>query len=40
MFILNDQLMTLCDELEAGLAQAQTEGRKLMESVVHHVLVG
>jgi len=33
-----DQLMALCDELEAGLVQAQTEGRKLMEAVVHHVL--
>ena len=35
-----DQLMALCDELEAGLVQAQTEGGKLMEAVVHHVLVG
>jgi hypothetical protein len=35
-----DQLMALCDELEAGLAQAQTEGGKLMEAVVHHVLTG
>jgi type I restriction enzyme, S subunit len=33
-----DQLMTLCDELEAGLVQAQTDGGKLMEAVVHHVL--
>ena len=33
-----DQLMALCDELEAGLAQAQTEGGRLMEAVVHHVL--
>ena len=33
-----DQLMALCDELEAGLVQAQTEGGKLMEAVVHHVL--
>ena len=33
-----DQLMTLCDELEAELVQAQTEGGKLMEAVVHHVL--
>ena len=33
-----DQLMTLCDELEAGLLQAQTEGGKLMEAVVHYVL--
>jgi hypothetical protein len=35
-----DQLMTLCDELEAGLVQAQTDGGKLMEAVVHHVLAG
>jgi len=35
-----DQLMVLCDELEAGLVQAQTEGGKLMEAVVHQVLAG
>jgi len=35
-----DQLMALCDELEAGLVQAQTEGGELMEAVVHHVLAG
>ena len=29
-----DQLMTLCDELEAKLAQSQTDGAKLMEAVV------
>lgn len=33
-----DQLVALCDELEAGLVQAQTEAGKLMEAVVHHVL--
>jgi len=33
-----DQLMALCDELEAGLVQEQTDGGKLMEAVVHHVL--
>ena len=33
-----DHLMALCDELEAGLVQAQTDGGKLMEAVVHHVL--
>jgi type I restriction enzyme S subunit len=33
-----DHLMALCDELEAGLVQAQTEGAELMEAVVHHVL--
>jgi len=38
--ILNDQLMALCDELEAGLVHAQTDGGKLMEAVVHHVLAG
>jgi len=32
--------MALCDELEAGLVQAQTEGGELMEAVVHHVLAG
>ncbi|NOR48071.1 MAG: hypothetical protein GQ533_08510 [Methanosarcinaceae archaeon] len=35
-----DQLMALCDELEAGLVQAQTDGGKLIEAVVHHVLAG
>jgi len=35
-----DQLMALCEELEAGLVQAQTDGGKLMEAVVHHVLAG
>jgi len=33
-----DQLIAFCDELEAGLLQAQTDGGKLMEAVVHHVL--
>jgi len=33
-----DQLMALCDELDAGLVQEQTDGGKLMEAVVHHVL--
>jgi len=33
-----DQLVALCDELEAGVVQAQTEGGRLMEAVVHHVL--
>jgi restriction endonuclease S subunit len=31
-----DQLMALCDELEAGLVQMQTDGGKLMEAVVHN----
>jgi len=35
-----NQLMALCDELEAGLVQAQIEGGELMEAVVHHVLAG
>ena len=35
-----NELMALCDELEAGLVQAQTDGGKLMEAVVHHVLAG
>jgi len=35
-----DQLMTLCDELKAGLVQAQTDGGRLMEDVVDHVLAG
>ena len=30
--------MSICDELQAGLVQAQTEGGKLMEAVVHNVL--
>jgi len=30
--------VALCDELEAGLVQAQTDGVKLMEAVMHHVL--
>ena len=32
-----DQLMALCDELEAGLVQAPTEGGRLMEAVVHQL---
>jgi len=35
-----DQLIALCDELEAGLVQAQTDGGRLMGAVVHHVLAG
>jgi len=33
-----NHLTPLYDKLEAGLVQAQTEGGKLMEAVVHHVL--
>ena len=36
---LVDQLMILCDELEAGLVQAQTDGGKLMEAVVHNLVL-
>jgi type I restriction enzyme S subunit len=32
-----DQLMALCDELEAGVVQAQTEGGELMEAVMHQL---
>ena len=35
-----DQLMTLCDELEARLAQSQTDGAKLMEAVVGEMVAG
>ena len=34
-----DQLMALCDELEAGLVKAQNDGGKLMEAVVHNLLL-
>ena len=33
-----NHLTPLCDKLEGELVQAQTEGGKLMEAVVHHVL--
>ena len=32
-----DLIMALFDELEAGPVQAQTEGGKLMEDVVHQL---
>ena len=35
-----DELMALCDRLEAQLATAQTESRRLLESVLHHALDG
>ncbi len=35
-----DQLMSLCDDLESKLTQCQSDGEKLMESVVHHLLNG
>jgi type I restriction enzyme S subunit len=33
-----DELMTLCDQLEASLNTAQTETSRLLESVLHHAL--
>jgi len=33
-----DELMTLCDQLEASLTTAQTESSGLLESVLHHAL--
>jgi type I restriction enzyme S subunit len=33
-----DELMALCDQLEAQLTTAQTESRRLLESVLHHAL--
>jgi len=33
-----DELMALCDQLESRLTTAQTEGARLLESVLHHSL--
>jgi len=33
-----DQLMSLCDELEAGLLRSQADGERLMEAVVSRVV--
>nr|AAU83219.1 putative restriction modification enzyme S subunit [uncultured archaeon GZfos27A8] len=33
-----DQLMALCDELEAKIEQSQTDGEILMEAVVHQLV--
>jgi type I restriction enzyme S subunit len=33
-----DELMALCDKLEASLSTAQTETSRLLESVLHHAL--
>lgn len=33
-----DQLMSLCDKLEAGLAHSQADGERLMEAVVRRML--
>jgi type I restriction enzyme S subunit len=35
-----DELMTLCDRLEAQLTSAQTDGSRLLEAVLHHALEG
>jgi type I restriction enzyme S subunit len=35
-----DQLMSLCDELEAGLMRSQADSEKLMEAVVGKMLAG
>jgi type I restriction enzyme S subunit len=35
-----DELMTLCDQLEARLSTAQAEASQLLESVVHNALIG
>jgi type I restriction enzyme S subunit len=34
------QLMSLCDELEAGLMRSQADSEKLMEAVVGRMLAG
>jgi type I restriction enzyme S subunit len=33
-----DELMSLCDQLEAQLTTAQTEGRRLLEAILHKAL--
>ena len=35
-----DQLMSLCDELEAGLMRSQADSGKLMEAFVGRMLAG
>ncbi len=35
-----DQLMSICDNLEAGLARSQADGERLMEAVVGRMLAG
>jgi type I restriction enzyme, S subunit len=35
-----DELMALCDRLEAQLTTAQTESRRLLGSVLRHALAG
>ena len=34
-----DQLMTLCDKLEAQLTTTQANSRRLLQSVLHQILV-
>lgn len=33
-----DELMSVCDQLEAQLTTAQTEGRRLLEAVLHEAI--
>ena len=33
-----EELMTLCDQMEAGLSATQKENRALLEAVLHHAL--
>ena len=35
-----DQLMSLCDKLEAGLLRSQADSERLMEAVVGRILTG
>jgi hypothetical protein len=35
-----DQLMSLCDELEAGLLRSQTDSERLIRAVVGRMLAG
>ena len=35
-----DELMALCDRLEAQFTTAQTESRRLLEAVLHEALTG
>ena len=35
-----DQLMSICDMLEAGLASSQADSERLMEAVVGRMLAG
>lgn len=35
-----DELMAVCDRLEAQVTTAQAESRRLLEAVLHHALNG